>query len=32
MKHILYESNMAKFFSQNFHDKEFKRACQALLL
>lgn len=22
---------MAKFFSQNFHDKEFKRACQALL-
>lgn len=31
MKHILYESNMAKFFSQNFHDKEFKRACQALL-
>lgn len=27
----LYEANMAKFFSQNFHDKEFKRACQALL-
>ena len=31
MNSSLYETNMAKFFSQNFHDKEFKRACQALL-
>lgn len=27
----LFESNMSKFLSRNMHDKEFKRACQALL-
>ena len=27
----LYEATMSKFFSKNLHDKEFKRACQALL-
>lgn len=27
----LFESNMSKFLSKNMYDKEFKRACQALL-
>ena len=27
----LFESNISKFLSKNMYDKEFKRACQALL-